>query len=170
MHTTPAPRVQPILARALVLTGLAILAAASAASAQLGEEGGILDDPAVTGYRLTIDKLEPFIATVHAIDQLGETEEMQALEEMADDAGLEEIVATLEGEPLVREAIEGAGLTAREYITFSFALVNAMFGSLVVSLGGEAALEEIEDDVLRENVRFYLAHEETFDRLGEDGG
>lgn len=170
MQTMLARRVQPILARAFMLAGLALAASASAASAQLGGEGGILNDPAVKSYRLTVEKLEPFIATVHAIDALGDTEEIQALDDMEDDAALDDVVTALESEPRLREAFEGTGLTAREYITFSFALVNAMFGSLAVTMGGEAALEEIEDDVLRENIRFYLAHEEAFDRLGDGGG
>ena len=169
MQTMLAPRVQPILMRALALAGLGLVAAAGAASAQFGDEGGILSDPAVASYRLTAEKLEPFIATVHAIDQLGETEEIQALDDMEDDATMDEVVAALESEPRVREALASGGLSAREYITFSFALINAMFGSLAVTMGGEAALEGIEDDVLRENIRFYIANEAVFDRLGEDG-
>lgn len=169
MQTMLASRVHPTLVRALALAGLGLIAAAGTASAQFGDEGGILSDPAVASYRLTVEKLEPFIATVHAMDALGDTEEIQALDDMEDDATMDEVVAALESEPRVREALAGAGLSAREYITFSFALINAMFGSLAVTMGGEAALEEIEDDVLRENIRFYIAHEETFDRLGEEG-
>lgn len=161
-------RVQPPLARAIVLAGLALLSAATAASAQATEGIAILNDPAVASYRLTVEKLEPFITTVHTVDAIGETDEIPALDDLGDDATLDEVVAALESEPRFREAFEETGLSAREYLTFSFALVNAMFGSLAVTMGGESALDEIDDEVLRENIRFYIEHEERFERLGEE--
>lgn len=167
MQMMAAPRAQPLLARAVLLAAFALVSAATAASAQFGD-AGILNEPAVASYRLTEEKLESFVATVHAVDEIGETVDIPALDDLQDDATLDEVVAALESEPRLRETFEATGLTAREYLTFSFALVNAMFGSLAVTMGGESALDEIEDEVLRENIRFYIAHEETFERLGEE--
>jgi hypothetical protein len=168
MSTMPAARAQ-IFARVIVLAGLALACAPTAAAAQLPMGDGAFSDPVVTSYRLTSAKLDPFLAAVHALDALGDTDGTRPLDNMAEDADLSEIVAALDSEPRVRAALEGAGLSSQEYTTFMLALVRAMFGSLAFEMGGDEALEEMDDDVLRENVRFYIANQDIFDRLGEDG-
>jgi len=165
------------VARVLAVAGLSLAAVfsdASRASAQGGgleQLGQMFNDPALADYRLTSADLTRFIAATQALDEL-EGEDFD-LDEQFDVDDLEsisvsQIAAVFDGEPRIKGAINGAGMSSRDYVTFMFSMMQAMFGSIAVQMGGEEALNDMPDGVLKDNVRFFMEHQDEFDALGNN--
>ncbi len=165
-------------ARACAIVGLslaAVAADASLASAQanLGALGQMFDDPALASYRLTSANLAKFLAASQALNALeGENFDIEDRFEDADpeDLDIGEIAAAFDSEPRVKGAINGAGMSSREYVTFLFSMLQAMFGSLAVQLGGEEALADMPNGVLKQNIQFFLEHQDEFEELDMGSG
>jgi hypothetical protein len=169
-------RLPRVFARVLALAGLslaAVTADVSQAAAQPGAGGQLFTDPAITSYRLTSATLDKFLTATNALKQLDEEGEEFDLEDRIDmddpeNIDLNEIAAAFDDEPRIKGAINGAGLTSREYVTFLFAMIQAMFGSVMVQMGGEQALNDMPAGVVKDNIQFFLANQEAFEALGED--
>jgi hypothetical protein len=167
-------RVPRVFARALVVTGLSL--AAVPAGAELVHAQGIealgemFDDPALASYRLTTANLDKFLAATQALQDIGDGEfdldEQIDMEE--DEVSLDAIASAIDSEPVIRGAINSAGMSSREYVTFLLSMMQAMFASIAVQVGGEDALDDMDDGVLKENVRFFMANQEAFEALDSD--
>lgn len=169
-----AVRVPRVFARVLALAGLSLAAVAadvSSAAAQPGELPQMFNDPAVANYRLTTASLDKFVRATNALKEL-EDEDIDLEDRFdmddAEDASVADIAQAFDSEPRIKGAINGAGMTSREYITFMFAMIQAMFGSVMVQMGGEQALNDMAPGVLKDNIRFFTEHQDAFEALDMD--
>ena len=168
-------RLPRVFARVLALAGLslaAVTADVSQAAAQPGAGGQLFTDPAITSYRLTSATLDKFVNATNALKELEDEDiDIEDRIDMDDpeDLDLNEIAAAFDSEPRIKSAINGAGLTSREYVTFLFAMIQAMFGSVMVQMGGEQALNDMAPGVLKDNIRFFTEHQDAFEALDMDG-
>lgn len=172
-------RVPRMLARALALAGLSLAAVSadvSSAAAQnqaqaMAAAQQMFRDPAIASYRLTSANLEKFVAATNALKGL-EDEDIDIEERIDMDdpesIDLNEIAAAFDSEPLIKNAINGAGLSSREYLTFMFAMIQAMFGSVMVQMGGEQALNDMPAGVLKDNIQFFTQNQAAFEALDDD--
>lgn len=169
-------RVPRMFTRMLAVAGLSLAAVAadtSAAAAQPGELGQMFNDPALANYRLTSANLTKFVAATQALHEL--EDENIDLEDRIDtdnpeNLNISRIAEVFDSEPRVKGAINGAGMSSRDYVTFLFATMQAMFGSIMVQMGGDEALAQMPNGVLKQNIEFFLEHQEEFEALdiGDD--
>jgi hypothetical protein len=174
-----AARAPRVFARMLALAGLslaAVTADVSTAAAQPGGQGveaiqHMFRDPAIANYRLTSGNLDKFIRATNALKAL-EDEDIDIEDRLdmdnPEDVDLNEIAAVFDGEPRIKNAINGAGMSSREYLTFMFAMMQAMFGSVMVQMGGQQALADMPAGVLKDNIQFFTQNQAAFEALGED--
>jgi hypothetical protein len=164
-----AMRVPRVFARVLALAGLslaAVTADVSMAAAQPGQLPQMFNDPAVTSYRLTTASLDKFVRATNALKELDIEDRFESMDD--EDVSVAEIAAALDSEPRIKNAINGAGMTSREYITFMLAMVQAALGSAMVQMGGEQALNDMPAGVLKDNIRFVTEHQEALEALDDD--
>ncbi|HYW10643.1 MAG TPA: hypothetical protein VE871_01770 [Longimicrobium sp.] len=166
-------RVPRAFARILAITGLSLAAAVAHAPAAAAQEGmeviqQMFSDPALASYRLTSANLDKFLAATQALQSL-EGEEFDIEDrfdgENPQNMNIGYISSAFESEPRVKGAINGAGMTTRDYVTFLFSTMQAMFGWAMVQMGGEDALAQMPAGVLKQNVEFFMANHEAFEAL-----
>jgi hypothetical protein len=172
---TPAPtaaRLPRAFVRVLALAGLSLAFAAAgapAAAAQMGEMQGMFASmPELANYRLTAPALEKFVAATNALKAL-EDEDIDLDEHLEIDdpaeLSIDQIASAFDSEPRIRQAITGAGMSTREYVTFMMSMLQTIMGSVMVQMGGEEALEDMPAGVLKDNIRFFLDNQEAFESL-----
>lgn len=172
-------RVPRLFARMLAVAGLSLAAVAadvSSAAAQNQAEAmaaaqQMFRDPAIASYRLTSAGLDKFVRATNALKGLEEEDiDIEDRIDMDDpeNIDLNEIAAAFDSEPRIKNAINGAGLTSREYLTFMFAMIQAMFGSVMVQMGGEQALNDMPAGVLKDNIQFFTANQAAFEALDDE--
>jgi hypothetical protein len=175
--TAAVRRVPRAFVRIFAIVGLslaAVAADASVAAAQpnMGALGEMFDDPALASYRLTSANLTKFLAATQALNALdGENFDIEDRFENTEpeDLDIGEIAAAFDSEPRIKGAINGAGMSSREYVTFLFSMLQAMFGSIAVQLGGEEALADMPNGVLKQNIQFFMEHQDEFEALDMGG-
>jgi hypothetical protein len=160
-------------ARILAIAGLSLAAVAADAPAAAAQQGPevlqqMFSDPALANYRLTSANLTRFLAATQALHAM-EGEDFD-LEDQFDGDNPENINITriaeaFDSEPRIKGAINAAGMSSRDYVTFLFSTMQAMFGSLMVQMGGENALAEMPAGVLKQNIQFFMEHQEEFEAL-----
>lgn len=166
MNPTLPRRRLPAIPRVL-LAALGILLAGAPAAAQ-AEMPSALSDPLLVDYRLTRETLDRFVAATQAMQELGD-QAPDMDDEVGEDPSIGDIVAAMDRAAPVREAIAAAGLSTREYVVFMFAMLQAMFGSIPVQMGGPNALDEMPDGVRKDNIRFFIENQEAFALLNRNG-
>lgn len=170
-------RVPRAFARILAIAGLslaAVAADASIAAAQpdMGALAQMFDDPALASYRLTSSNLTKFLAASQALNGLDEDSfdlEDQIDMDNPEDMNIADIAAAFDREPRVKGAINGAGMSSREYVTFLFSMLQAMFGSIAVQMGGDQALAQMPNGVLKQNIQFFMENQDAFAALDMGG-
>jgi hypothetical protein len=170
MHVPTAVRRAPrALARMVALAALALSAHALPAAAQPGAMFASV--PELAEYRMNTGDLDRFVRATRALQALDEqTLDMDGLiENDPDNLDIGRVAAAMEREPRVRAAIEGAGMTTREYVTFMLAMLQAVFGSVMVQFGGENALRDLPEGALKHNIRFFMDNQHAFEALSDEG-
>lgn len=166
-------RVPRAFARILAVAGLSLAAVAAGAPSASAQEGPemlrqMLNDPALANYRLTSANLTRFVAATQALHAL-EDEGIELRDRFdsddSEDMNITAIADAFDGEPRVRDAINSAGMSTRDYVTFLVSTMQAMFGSLMVQIGGDDALANMPAGVLKENIEFFLENQDAFDAL-----
>ena len=172
-------RVPRVFARALALAGLSLAAVSADVSTAAAQPGGqgmeaiqqMFRDPALANYRLTSANLEKFIAATNALKALEDEDiDIEDRLDMDDpsEVDLGEIAEAFDSEPQIKRAINGAGMTSRDYVTFLFSMMQAMFGSVMVQMGGDQALNDMAPGVLKDNIRFFTQNQAAFEALDDD--
>jgi hypothetical protein len=166
-------RVPRAFARLVAVAGLSLAAAAADAPAAAAQQGPqaiqqMFNDPALANYRLTTANLNKFLAATRALQAM-ENEDFDLDDQFKgqnpQNVSIARIAAAFEGEPRIKRAINGAGMTSRDYVTFLFSTMQAMFGSVMVQMGGDQALADMPAGVLKQNIQFFMAHQEAFEAL-----
>ncbi|HEU4885066.1 MAG TPA: hypothetical protein VFT45_22590 [Longimicrobium sp.] len=178
MTNVLAARMPRVFARVLALAGLslaAVTADVSSAAAQPGQGMEAITqmfrDPALQNYRLTRENLDKFVRATNALKAL-EDEDIDLEDRLnmddPEDVNLSEIAAAFDSEPRIKNAINGAGMSSRDYVTFLFATMQTMFGFAMVQMGGEQALNDMAPGALKDNIRFFTANQSAFEALDDD--
>jgi hypothetical protein len=145
---------------ALAAIAFAILSAPVAAFAQDLSEA---DAREVSGYVLTDAALANFVQATENLDALPDLSAACDDEEEEGAASLDAVVARITETPGAQAAIESAGMTPREYVVFSFSLLqNGMAAWGLTQPGGT-----LPPGISQGNVDFYNSHQEEFAQLGD---
>lgn len=150
-----------------LLLALVALLAPAAARAQ-ADDGQVLAD-----YRLSEPVLAKFVAATRGITAAAAADPQLAsrLEAESSDGStaptIAGIAAVYDRHAPIRGALEGAGITSREYVTFMLSMMQAGLRAVMVKQDA-ALLERLPAGAARENVRFYQRHEADLTRLGEE--
>jgi hypothetical protein len=178
MTNVLAVRMPRVFVRMLALAGLSLAAVAadvSVAAAQPGEGmeaiQRLFSDPALQNYRLTSANLDKFIRATDAISALdGDEFDIEEHVDMdnPENVQLGEIAAAMDSDPRLKGAINGAGMTSHEYVTFAFSTMQAMFASMMVQMSGEQALASMPGSTLKENIQFFTQNQARFEALRDD--
>jgi hypothetical protein len=127
------------------------------------------DAQEINRYRLTDAGLAKY---AQASRNLGSLEkrapdgcaEGEASDEDGDARTLDESVAKLDAIDGARPAIAAAGMTTREYVVFSWSVMQSGLAAWALDQPGA----KLPPDVSMENVKFYRKHEATLRQLGEE--
>jgi hypothetical protein len=158
-----------VFSRVLAVTGLSLAAVAADASAAAAQPEKLFTDE-VSNYRLTVSAMQKFVQATQNLDALEDTDvdldgRFSDMDE--DDLDLGRIASAFDSEPAIKTAINGAGLTSREYLTFLFAMIQTTITAAMLEIGGDNALAQMENSVLKQNVMFLREHKEEFEAMGE---
>ena len=151
------------------------IAALCVATVQAGTPAKDTADPGaaeIAAYRLSVAALHKvekaikgFYAMVAANPPLGEKLGRLELTDPKDDSPLvlEKAVAQIASIPEFKKALTSAGMTPREYVVFSFALLSATLADIGLSQGGK--LSSDSPPALAENVKWLKANRAEFERF-----
>jgi hypothetical protein len=121
----------------------------------------------VTNYRLTMDKYDKYLAAQRnmALKVKGlSPEQRQAMENSGSsdaNASLDDMVKTLESQPLIASAVRDAGLSPREFALFTISMMQSSMAAGVLKMRPK----DNQDSLIRqmqanpENVKFVQQHE-----------
>ena len=138
---------------------------ALAMSAPLAVEAQSLterDTKEVADYVLTDATLAKYTKAVHNLHPLKEQLQQDCDREDAQDS-LNDMAARMDAVPAVHSALKAAGMTAREYILFSFSLFQNGMTVWTIDQSGGA----LPPGTNPANITFYRAHKAELEKLGE---
>lgn len=149
-------------------------AATAATSAPAASSGGGDDLADVTNYKLTMDKIDKYIAAQRNITNKAksmsqaEREAMEARNENRGDpnASLADMARNIDREPMMRDAIRDAGLSSREFALITISMMQSAMASSVLKMRPN----DNQDSLIREmkanpdNIKFYREHEAEITR------
>lgn len=145
--------------------GTASSQSAAPAASQSGDEE--LKD--IASYHLTMDKIDKYIAAERNLAAKAKSmspEERKAFEERGDqdsenDASLDDMVKKFDSEPVLKSAIQEAGLSTREFVMLTMSMMQSGMAAAVLKMRPN----DNQDSLIRsmqanpENVKFYQEHE-----------
>jgi hypothetical protein len=149
------------VARAFVLAGLFLVAAFAAPShAAPGNDADLRE---LARYTLTMADVQKFAAANTALAKHPKAEETD--EDEGDNESLDQMAARIARIPEARKAIEGAGLTPRQYAVITMALFQAAFAQYAVEQGADIAKVARDANVNPANIRFVKEHKAELEKL-----
>ena len=81
-----------------------------------------------------------------------------------DEATIAELAAQYDAHPAAKRALTSAGITSREFVTFTFAMFQAaMAAGVIQQMNGK--LDDVPAGAQRDNVLFYRRHEAELERV-----
>jgi hypothetical protein len=149
-------------------------ATTAAASSASGSSSGDADLADVTNYRLSMDKIDKYIAAQRNMAAKmksmspAEREAVKARNENRNDqnASLDDIARSIEREPVMNDAVRSAGLSAREFALITISMMQSAMASSVLQMRPK----DNQDSLVREmkvnpdNIKFYREHEAEITR------
>ena len=127
---------------------------------------------AITGYRLTMEKLDRHYAAQRNLMQAfgkmtpADREAARARMEEGDENSLDAMAAKYDRVPVVKDAIEDAGLTTREFTLMTMSLVQAGMAASVLKMrpndDADSLAREMKASI--ENIRFLQQNEAEITR------
>lgn len=149
---------------------------AGAGDAPAAAQGQAGDDLAtVSEYRLTMDKADRYfdaqLAIARRVRDLS-PEERAPLEQMESsaNASLDDMARRMESHPAMREGLREAGMSAREFATFTMAMVQAGMAASVLQMrpndDQDSLAREMKASI--ENIRFVRENEAELNRRQQE--
>ena len=149
-------------------------AAATTATASPSNASGDADLADVTSYRLSMDKIDKYIAAQRNMAAKmksmtpAERAAVKARNENSNDpnASLDDMARNIEREPVMNDAIRSAGLSAREFALVTISMMQTAMASSVLQMRPK----DNQDSLVREmkanpdNIKFYREHEAEITR------
>jgi len=118
------------------------------------------DTQEVSRYVLTEAGLAKYSAASTNLSKLGKSSLTAGCDEESP-ASIDKVVAKADASPPVKAAIQGGGMTTREYVVFSMSLLQAG----IAAWGMEQPGGKLPPDVSKANVDFYKSHKAAIDKL-----
>lgn len=109
----------------------------------------VMTDAALTKYMNAVQKLRPVAEQISAC---GDEESAESISDVA---------ARIDRSPAARSAIQSAGLTTREYVVFTFAMLQTGLAAWAMEQPGG----KLPPGVSNANVDFYQAHRAKIDAM-----
>jgi hypothetical protein len=135
--------------------------AAPAGASATSAGDGAADALELRDYELSMDDVRQWGAAARAVARLArenpQWEDQLSME--ASDASIDAFAAQLEQLPAVREAIEDAGLSPREYAVTTFVVVQSMLAQAAIQQGANADSFAMKAGINPDNVTFMKEHE-----------
>lgn len=152
---------------------LAVLAAAAALAQAAPAGGGAgsrdADLKAVSGYRLNDRTLARYTAVIGNLVAL-QKQHPEVVEQLKEESGsrsaesIADVVAVIDRHPQLSGAITSAGMSVRDYVTCSYALIQTAIYALAA---GNGDWSRVPAGIPTDNVRYYLANKSKFAQLNE---
>ena len=150
----------------------AVTSAAPTTSAPSGSSSGEADLADVQNYKLSMDKIDKYIAAQRALTakmksmSQAERDAIEARNEARNEGGgsnasLDDMARNIEREPMMNNAIRSAGLSAREFALITISMMQTAMASSVLQMRPK----DNQDSLIREmkanpdNIKFYREHE-----------
>lgn len=143
-------------------------AAPAAANAPGAPSAGVSDDAAeVLHYRLTGQNVERFLLARRRLRAIASDTLLAARADSpgpdsSDARTLDAMAARLERMPGAKQALEGAGLSAREYVVGSLAITAA---AMACEMQKQGLVKQLPATVNADNVRFFAVHPDLLHRM-----
>ena len=153
----------PSFTTSLVLAaGLALAAAAPAGAAG---DGGAKE---VSAYKLTDAGLARYANATRRLDDAVRRSPALCAERANDDGEdtktLDQLVAKIDANPQMRQAIQGADVSTREYAVFSLAVLQAAMASWALQQPGG----KLAPGTSMDKVNFYRRNQAALTKIGEE--
>lgn len=147
----------------LVVAALFALAATVPAGA--AGDGGAKE---ISAYRLTDAGLARYANATRRLDEAVRSSpalcEERASEDGEDSQTLDQVAAKIDANPAMRQAVQAAGMTSRDYALFSFALLQAGMAAWALDQPGG----KLTPGVSMDNVNFYRRNKATLEKIGQE--
>jgi hypothetical protein len=133
-------------------------------------------DPAlkeIANYKLTMDAVRKFAQASKTMKQYEKDHPELNQDDEEDDndddsASLDDMEAKIASIPEARKAIEGAGLSVREYVVITFAMLQSAISQYAIEQGADPAKIARDAGVHPANVTFYKEHKAEIEALTAD--
>lgn len=120
-------------------------------------------------YELTMSDFRKYAAATASLAKHVKTQDEYADEELVDDVAdaesLDDMAARIGRTPETRKAIESSGLTVRQYMVISMALLQATFAQYAVDQGADPAKVAKDAGVNPANLEFVKEHRAEIEKL-----
>lgn len=120
-------------------------------------------------YELTMSDFRKYAAATETLAKHAKTQDEYVDEEMgdavADAESLDDMAARLGRVPGARQAIESSGLTVRQYMVISMAIMQAAFAQFAVDQGADPAKVAKDAGVNPANLEFVKEHKAEIEKL-----
>jgi hypothetical protein len=123
----------------------------------------------IANYKLTMDGVRKFAQANHTMEQLKKDHpELDKEDDDSDDKdsqSLDAMEAKLNSVAPARNAIEKAGLSVREYVVMTFALLQSGIAQYAIDQGADPAKVARDAGINPSNVTFYKEHKAEIEAL-----
>ncbi|MGH7717436.1 MAG: hypothetical protein ACREON_01145 [Gemmatimonadaceae bacterium] len=143
------------------------------APAASSSSGGSLtgDVREVANYRLSMDKVEKWVAAMSNLQTLSENDpelkRWAESQDMGNNASLRDMQERLESTPKIRRAIERAGISTEDFVLTQIALLQAAMVHGIQKSGAAAKNVPLPEGVSEDNVKFFRENEARLTELME---
>jgi len=128
----------------------------------------------VAQFRLDDQVMAKYMKAQQALMQAAKTHpELEAQEDPGDAETLDETVARINKQPVLRAALASAGMGATDYVLCSFAVLQSGVYAWGVQSEGQKMWAKIPPGIPTENTRWVIAHKAELEKLkamSGDGG
>lgn len=136
------------------------------------------DDPdlqRVANFRMDDQVMAKYIKAQEALMQAARSHpELENQEDPSDAKTLDETIARLDKQPVLRAALASAGMSTRDYVLCSFALMQSSIYAWGVQMQGQKMWAKIPPGIPTANTKWVIAHKAELEKLksasgGDDG-
>jgi len=150
---------------AVLVLVFALLAAVCGEQAH-SATGGDADLRELSRYQLTMADVRKFeAANANLAKHPKEEQDDDDAEDEGDNESLDEMAARIESNPIARKAVEAAGLSARQYVVITMALLQASLAQYAVEQGADPGKIARETGVNPANILFVKEHKAELEQM-----
>jgi hypothetical protein len=154
--------------RLLVSAGVLILPLVTSAVSVAQQSSGFspADHQAIASHRLTMDNIGKAAVAAGKLRELEKDPQFKAILMSKEEAkSVTDVIVTMDATPQIRSAVEGSGLTSREFMLTVMSLATTRSAAKLAAMGGEAAKAAATLPTSPQNLQFYSAHEAEIEKL-----